>query len=131
MPVTHLNPEGLPTNPAFSQGVVLNGPGRLVIVGGQDGIDADGTTVSDDLGEQSAQALRNVLTVLAAAGASQADVARLTIYIVGDGDIDAAYGAAQQVWGAHPTTVSVVRVAGLGRPEWLVEVDALAWVASA
>ncbi len=128
MALTHLNPAGLPTNPAFAQGVVLDGPGRLVVVGGQDGIDADGQTVSDDLGEQSAQALRNVLTVLEAAGATQADVAKLTIYLVGDADITAAYGAAQAVWGDHPCAVSVVRVAGLGRPEWLVEVDALAWV---
>ena len=126
MSLTHINPAGLHTNPAFSQGVRIDGGGSLLIVGGQDGVDAKGAIVSDDPGEQSAQALRNVLTVLEAAGASQADVAKLTIYLQADVDLAAAYGAAAEVWGEHPTAVTVVRVAALGRPECLVEVEALA-----
>ncbi len=129
MTITHLNPPTLEASPAFSQGVLIGPGGRLVVVGGQNGIDGDGNLVSDQLGPQAAQALRNVLTVLDVAGATQEDVAKLTIYIAAGGDVNEAYAAAQEVWGPHPTAVSVVFVTAVGRPGCLVEVEALAHIA--
>lgn len=122
--VTHLNPPDLANNPAFSQGTVLE-TGRMLFVGGQNGTGSDGK-IEGDLHAQTRQALRNVLCVLAAADADQADVARLGIYVTGDVDFRAAYEAAREVWGDHPTAITVLRVAGLGRPEALVEIEAVA-----
>jgi 2-iminobutanoate/2-iminopropanoate deaminase len=51
---------------------------------------------------------------------------RLGIYIVQDGDIQQAFAAAQEVWGPHPTAITVLRVAGLAHPSFLVEVEAMA-----
>jgi enamine deaminase RidA (YjgF/YER057c/UK114 family) len=87
MTITHLNPPTMHSNPAFSQGVRVDGAGALVVVGGQNGVDGTGAVVSAELGLQSAQALRNVLAVLEAAGATQDDVIKLTVYIVEGGDI--------------------------------------------
>lgn len=128
MTLTHINPDSMHSNPAFSQGVLVEGPGSLLVVGGQNGIDADGRIVSDDAGEQSMQALRNVLTVLRSAGCTQADVTRLAIYLVEGVDINAAYAAAQTVWGAHPTAITVLFVSDLGPEGALVEIEALAQV---
>ena len=128
MSLVHIDPDGMPSNPAFTQGVRIDGPGSLLVVGGQNGIGPDGAVVSDDVGEQGAQALRNVLAVVEAAGATQADIAKLTIHVVGDADFGALYGAAQEVWGTQRTAVTVVRVAGLGSPDWLVEIEALAQI---
>ncbi|MEP6649538.1 MAG: RidA family protein [Lapillicoccus sp.] len=128
MTLTHLNPESLHHNPAFSQGVLIEGPGSLLVVGGQNGVDANGRVVSEDATEQSAQALRNVIAVLESAGCTQADVARLTIYLVAGVDLTAAYGAAQEVWGPHPTAISVLFVSDLGPEGALVEIEALAQV---
>jgi len=125
MSLSHLNPSVLHTNPAFSQGVRIDG-GSLLVVGGQNGTDAAGDIVSDDLGEQTVQALRNVLAVLAEAGADQRHVAKLSIYLQAGEDVTAGYQAASEVWGQHPTAVSVLQVAGLARPDALVEIDALA-----
>jgi 2-iminobutanoate/2-iminopropanoate deaminase len=127
MSLTHLNPSTLHTNPAFSQGLRIDG-GTLVIVGGQNGTDADGNVVSDDLGEQTSQAFRNVLAVLAEANADQRHVAKLSIYLQAGGDVTAGYQAAADVWGQHPTAITVVQVAGFARPDVLVEIDALAVV---
>jgi 2-iminobutanoate/2-iminopropanoate deaminase len=126
MAVEIVNPEGLPSNPAFAQGTVSSGQ-RAVIVGGQNGVDADGTMAEGAAG-QTAQALRNVLTVLDAAGATAADVARLGIYIIESVDVREAYGAVGPVWGQHATAIVVLRVAGLARPDALVEIEALAFV---
>ena len=128
MPLTHLNPSAMHRNPAFSQGVVIEPGSRLVVVGGQNGVDAAGEVVGPDLHEQTVQALRNVLTVLAEAGASQEHVAKLTIHLVDGSDVQAGFDASREVWGAHATAVTVLMVARLGRPEFLVEIEALAAV---
>jgi 2-iminobutanoate/2-iminopropanoate deaminase len=128
-PVTiiHLNPPELHTSEFFSQGVRIDG-GSLVVVGGQNGTGESGELVSDDLGEQTVQAFRNVLAVLAAAGADQRHVAKLTIYLQAGGDVTAGYQAAATVWGDHPTAITVLQGVGLARPGALVEIDALAAV---
>ena len=63
MTLTHLNPQSLATNPVFSQGVLVEG-GSLLVVGGQNGIDAEDKIVGEDVESQSAQAFRNVIAVL-------------------------------------------------------------------
>jgi len=88
MAITHLNPPALHTNPAFSQGVRIQG-GSLVVVGGQNGTNTAGEVVSDDLGEQTAQAFRNVLTVIAEVGLDQRDVAKLSIFTAPGADATA------------------------------------------
>ena len=124
MTVEIVNPEGLPANPAFAPGTVSSGQ-RTVIVGGQNGVDASGT-MADGVAGQTQQALRNVLTVLSAAGATAADVARLGIYITDSVDPREAYASVGPVWGPHATAIVVLRVAGLARPDALLEIEALA-----
>lgn len=128
MPLTHLNPPSLHHNPAFSQGVLIEGPGSLLVVGGQNGVDAEGQLVSPEVGPQVEQALRNLLAVLDEAGASRHDVAKLTIYLHVDASFPEAYAASQRVWGDQPTAITVLLVPGFARPGVLVEIDALAQV---
>lgn len=87
MPVTLLNPEGLPQSEVYHQVAVGTGS-RSIHIAGQVSVDADGNPVAPgDLAGQVAQAYRNVGVALAAAGATFADVVRLRIYIV-DWDIE-------------------------------------------
>jgi len=126
MDIEHLDPEGMARNPAFSQAVVATGAQKLIFVGGQNGVKADGTMAGATMREQSAQALRNVITALEAAGASQENVTRLGIYMVQGQDAREGFAAAQEVWGRHATAVTGFFVAGLARPDALVEVEATA-----
>jgi 2-iminobutanoate/2-iminopropanoate deaminase len=82
MAITHLNPASLYASPVFSQGTVIPAGSSIVFVGGQNGINADGEVVGDPVGAQTEQAMRNLITVLAEAGATPADVAKLTIILV-------------------------------------------------
>ncbi|MGM7421635.1 RidA family protein [Cellulosimicrobium sp. CpK407] len=122
--VTHLNPAGLHRNPAFSQGTIVE-TGRTLYVGGQNGTDAEGAIVEGGIAAQTAQALRNVLAVLAEAGAGSQDVARLAVYLDPEADLMAGFAAVGEVWGPHPAAVTVLRV-GIGRPGALVEIEAVA-----
>jgi enamine deaminase RidA (YjgF/YER057c/UK114 family) len=122
--IEHINPDGMASNPAFSQGVIAPA-GRTLYIGGQNGVDADGNVIADK-SAQVAQAMRNLLTVLDAAGARQTDVVKLTIYLHPDLSADEGYGSAMPVWGRTPTAVTVVQVANFARPGVVCEIDAVA-----
>jgi 2-iminobutanoate/2-iminopropanoate deaminase len=126
MEITHLNPESLFSSPAFSQGVLVRGTHDTLYVGGQNGTDASGAIVEGGFVAQTEQALKNVLAVLAAAGADQTNVVRLAVYLVEGQSVEEGYAASGRVWGPHPTAITVLTVADLGRPDALVEIEAIA-----
>ncbi len=131
MTVQHLQPEGLHRNPAFSQAIVVEGSHRTVYVGGQNAVDADGNVVGvGDLGAQTEQVCRNVQTALTAAGARLDHLIQLTICVVQGQPIREAFVVSQRVWGswAKPPTLSVLVVAGLAHPDFLIEIEAVAVV---
>jgi len=128
MAITHLNPASLHANPAFSQGTVIPAGSSLVFVGGQNGIGPDGEVVGDSIGEQTEQAMRNLIAVLAEAGATPADVAKLNLILVEGVDLNEGFAASQRVWGNHPTAITAQFVRALARPDCLIEIDAIAAV---
>jgi enamine deaminase RidA (YjgF/YER057c/UK114 family) len=91
VPLTHLNPDGLPTNPAFSQAVAVEGAAQTVYVGGQNGIGADGS-VEPGIRPQTAQALRNLETVLQAAGTTLDLVVKWNVLVVSGSSLSDAGG---------------------------------------
>jgi enamine deaminase RidA (YjgF/YER057c/UK114 family) len=125
--ITHINPDGLYKNPAFSQAVVTEG-GKTLYIGGQNGVLPDGTLVGDTLAAQTGQAYRNMLEILRTVGASQENVVKLTVFVVKGQDIMEGYAASQEVWGNHPTALTFAFVEQLGVPGALVEIDAIAVV---
>lgn len=130
MKITHINPETMHRNPAFTQVVTVEGDARLVFVGGQNAVDAKGQIVGEDLATQTAQALKNVASALEAAGARKSDVVRLSIYVVSGQNLQEAFAVSRQVWGQHPCALTVLVVAGLANPAFLIEIEAVAAVAA-
>ncbi|WP_437940210.1 RidA family protein [Sorangium sp. So ce341] len=124
-----VQPAGWPAPRGYANGVVTRGP--TLHVAGQIGWDAaSGQIPSDDLAEQFALALDNVLAVVAAAGGAPGDVARMTVYVT---DLEAyrrsraAIGAAWRArFGKHFPAMALVGVAGLVEPRALVEIEAVA-----
>jgi enamine deaminase RidA (YjgF/YER057c/UK114 family) len=127
----HLNPAGLHTNPAYSQAVVVSGNARTIYVGGQNSVDTSGNLVGKgDIEAQTEKALRNLETALAASGAGLDDVVKWNVYVVQGQSPQAGLKAFQKVWGqrSNPPAISVLFVAGLAQPDFLVEIDAVAAV---
>ena len=120
---TPIDPPELHRSPAFAHGMVLPA-GRTLFVGGQNGTNGAGELL-DGLGPQTEQALRNVLSVIAAAGTTPQHVAKLTIYLDPNVDPSDAYAASASVWGDRRTAVTVLGVAP-ARPGALVEIEAVA-----
>jgi len=129
--VKHLNPDGMMKNPAFSQAIEVTGPVKTVYVGGQNAVDRTGAVVGkDDLGKQTEQVMLNISAALRAAGARLEDIVKMTVYLVQGQPLESGFEAYRRAWGDRgaPPTVTVVYVAALGRPEYLVEIDAVAVV---
>jgi enamine deaminase RidA (YjgF/YER057c/UK114 family) len=132
VPVDVMNPEGLPQPDAYRQVAVATGS-RLVFLAGQVARTADGTPVgSGDLAAQAAQAMRNVGTALQAAGATSADVAKLTVYVVDwSPEKMAALGeglgrASEELGIDSVRPVTLIGVAALAEPDLLIEIEAVA-----
>ena len=127
MKIQHLNPDTLHKNPAFSQAVLAEGT-KTLYIGGQNGRSTDGSLVSTEFVPQVRQTYMNILAALKAAGATQENVVKLTIYTVTGTSLQDGLTVAQEVWGPHSTAITVVSVDGLGEPGQgvLVEIDAIA-----
>src|SRR4051795_13100479 len=122
----HPRSEGLLHNPAFSQVVAASG-GRTIYTAGQVSIDERGALVgAADLAAQTAQAMRNVGLALSAAGATYADIVKITTYVVDyKPEHRSIIGKARSPFFAHGTP-PLVGVAALAVAEWLVEIEAIA-----
>jgi enamine deaminase RidA (YjgF/YER057c/UK114 family) len=130
MPITHVSPDGLPRNPAFSWAVRVPAGYDTIYVGGQNGVGPDGTVVGPGLGEQTRQAYANLRTCLEAAGASLTDVVKWTILCVEGQSLQEGFAVFGEVWprDAPPPAITFAFVAGLAVPGALVEMEAIAAV---
>jgi enamine deaminase RidA (YjgF/YER057c/UK114 family) len=124
-----VNPRDWPRPSGYSNATV--GQGQIITLAGQIGWDPiTETLVSDDFGQQSRQAIANVLTALEAAGGKAEHLVRLTWYIT---DRDAYIKSREKIGkayreelGKHYPAMSVVVVAGLLHPGAKVEIEATA-----
>jgi enamine deaminase RidA (YjgF/YER057c/UK114 family) len=128
--VSYLNPAQLHSNPAFTQVVRIPAGHDLIVIGGQNGVDSSGRVVSDDIGGQTRQALRNLQVCLQEANADLDHVVHWRILIKDGAPLMEGFAAFMEVWGqrANPPAITGAFVSGLAVPGALVEIEALAAV---
>jgi enamine deaminase RidA (YjgF/YER057c/UK114 family) len=130
--LTVVDPPELGAPRGYANGVLVPPGRRLLFVAGQIGWDARQQLVGDDFAIQFAQALRNVIAVVRAAGGSPADLARLTVYVLDKEEYAAARGDLGRRWrdlmGRHYPAIALVEVRGLLAPGARVEIEATAAV---
>lgn len=123
-----LQPKGWKPPSGYANGIVASGP--TVFVGGQIGWNADQVFESDDFVDQVRQALRNILAVLAEAGAGPEHVVRLTWFVTDKreyaerlSEVGEAY---RSVMGRSFPPMTLVEVSGLVEDAAKVEIEATA-----
>jgi enamine deaminase RidA (YjgF/YER057c/UK114 family) len=125
-----LQPPGWARTRGYANGVAA--AGRQVFVAGQIGWDAEQRLVGDGFADQARQALANVVSVLACAGAGPEHIVRMTWYVTSRDEYNAALaevGASYRgLIGRNYPAMSVVVVAGLLEPRAKVEIEATAVV---
>ena len=128
--IEFINPEELLKNPAFSQVAITKGNGNTIYIGGQNAITKDLEIIGKgDIAVQTAHALQNVETALQACDTTLDDLFKLTIYIVQGQDIKKGFQGAQSFLKKlrNPPVITGVVVAGLANPDYLVEIEAVAF----
>jgi len=120
---------GPPAANGYSHVAVVAPGSRLIQTSGQVAI-GEGGHVPEGWEEQTRLVFRNLETVLASAGATFADVIKLTWFVTDTEELATVRRVRDEfVDVARPPASSLVQVAGLFRPDLLVEVEALAALA--
>lgn len=112
----------------YANGVLTKN--QTLYVGGQIGWDENKRFVGNDFIAQMRQALRNIVTIVEAAGGKVTDITRLTWYVTDKAEylarqpeVGTAY---REILGRHFPAMSMIVVAGLVEDEALVEIEATA-----
>jgi enamine deaminase RidA (YjgF/YER057c/UK114 family) len=125
-----LQPAGWPQPRGYSNGIAARG--RQVFVAGMVGWDEQCRFQTDDFVGQVRQALRNIVAVLAEAGARPEQITRMTWYVTSKREYlgaGAALGAAyREVMGRHYPVMTAVEVSALMEDRAKVEIEVTAVV---
>ena len=122
----YVRPDGLPPVSGYSHAVAFSG--RMIVVSGQVPLDGQGQLVGkNDPAAQVRQVFENLSAALAAAGATMAQVVKLTVYLTDLGDLAEFRRVRDEfISGQEPPASSLVQVSALVHPDFRVEVEALA-----
>ena len=127
-PARLLQPAGWATPKGYANGVAARG--TQIFVGGQIGWNAEQVFETDDFIAQTEQTLRNIVAVLAEAGAGPEHIVRLTWYVTDREEylrrlpeLGRAYRA---VMGRHFPAMACVQVVALMEARAKVEIEATA-----
>ena len=101
--------------------------GRLVFVSGCVATDSLGRVVGgNDVVAQTRQTLENIKRCLAAAGATFADVCKVTVFLRNIGDREKVNTVRKEYFGAHRPASTLVEISRLVRDDYLIEIEATA-----
>jgi enamine deaminase RidA (YjgF/YER057c/UK114 family) len=122
--LTTSNPPGVRApGSRYSHAVIVEGEQRRVVISGQVGVAEDGSVPSTGEG-QIAQAFANLRAILAAQGMGWDNVVKTTAFIT-DRSLIAPFRAAREtVFAEHAPASTLLIVAGLADPRWVVEIEA-------
>ena len=102
---------------------------RLVFVSGQGATDPEtGRLVGLDIETQTGQVLKNIATILEAAGSSLQHVLRCGVFIVDMREFAQMNAVYERMFAGHSPARTTVQVAGLPIPGLKVEIDAIAYI---
>lgn len=127
--IDYINPANMVKPRGYSHAISVSGNYRTVYIGGQNAIAENGSLVGKgNLGEQTEQVLANIEKILESVGAKLENIVKFNIHILQGQNPQEGFMAFQKIWSMHQNypTITVVFVAGLGNPDWLVEIDAVA-----
>ena len=115
----------VPAGKTYSHGVIVEA-GRTLYVAGQTSRDAQGNVVcKGDAAGQTRQTLENMKKVIEGAGGRMEDVAKTTVFITDIKYREAVGRVRQEFFKGEPPANTLLVVAGLADPAFLVEIEAI------
>jgi len=128
--VQRVNPPTLSKPTGYTHIVEVSGPAKTIYISGQIAYDKDGNVVGGgDMKAQAEQVFKNLESALTAAGAKFSDVVKMNTYITDMDKAPAVREVRARYFGDATPASTFVKVAGLVRPELLLEIEVVAVVA--
>ncbi len=121
--VTFSNPGTVHQPGRYSHAALVSGATKRLVISGQVGCAPDGT-ILEGAEAQIGQALANLGAILTAHGMSPASVVKVTIFITDRSVLDSLRKQRAAFFGDHIPTSTLLIVAGLADPAFLVEIEA-------
>lgn len=124
----------LPTTPGYAHAVAVTG--KLAFISGQVAVDAAGCVVGvDDLAAQTRQALSNLHHIIRRFGADWSDVVKFTWFVLDASEVQTIRDVRDEILRPalgelHNPASTLVQVAALFGPDFLVEVEAVVAIPS-
>jgi 2-iminobutanoate/2-iminopropanoate deaminase len=109
----------------YAHAVEIPADSRQLHISGQVGVNERGELATGGFEGQCAQAIGNIETILGSAGMSLEHIVKVTIFLTRREDLRALREVRSKYLAVAPA-VTVVLVAGLHDPDWLVEIEAIA-----
>ena len=109
----------------YSHGVEVPAGKRLVICSGQLGVGPD-DSIPEDAGAQAELCFSNIVAVLAEAGLGLEDVVRINAYVTDRAYMKAYMDVRDRLVADPPPASTLMIVSGFSRPEFKVEIEAIA-----
>ncbi len=121
-----LNPSSIhPPFARYAHGVVVEAGARMVFCSGQLGIRPD-ATIPADVEAQAALCFDAIAAILGEAGMGLSDLVRINAYVTGREHLAGYMAVRDRVVTAPPPASTLMIVSGFARPEFLVEIEAIA-----
>ena len=122
----HLRPPTIrPPAARYSHGVEVPAGHRLVFCAGQLGIAPDGS-IPVGVEAQTERCFQNVAEILKEAGMGLGDIVRINTFVSGREHLKGYMAVRDRVFGDPPPASTLLIVTGFARPEFVVEVEAIA-----
>jgi reactive intermediate/imine deaminase len=126
--VRYTNPPTLATPTGYTHVVEVN-RGKTVYIAGQVAFDRSANVVgAGDFKAQTLQVLENLKSALAAAGATFENVVKINTYVTDMSQIQVLRELRADYFGKNPPASTLVQVVRLARPEFMIEIEAVAVV---
>ena len=121
-----LNPPTIhPPFANYAHGVEVDPGARYVFCSGQLGVEPDGG-VPESVEAQARLCFRALVAILGEAGMTLADVVRINAYVAGAEHLSGYMKVRDEFIGTPPPASTLLVVSGFSRPEFKVEIEAVA-----
>ncbi len=125
MLTTHTPAAIAPPSSAYAHGVSAPAGARWLHISGQVGLNDDGALAGDAAAQMEA-CWRKIFAIVEDAGMSRENIVKVTAFITGADLVGTYREIRDKRMDGHLTASTLLVVAGLAHPDWVVEIEAIA-----
>lgn len=127
MKIERVNPDDVFDPPTYTQALRVTGATTIIFLSGQIAYDDDGGVLHEgDFAGQTREVYRSIRSLVEEAGGTMESIVKLTTYLTDMGNYPELVKVRSEFFPKKGPAGTAVEVGALLRPEWMVEIEAIA-----